>query len=71
MNGPRDDFGFIIDAAGKRGFFTSNRPGGVGDDDIYAFEMLAPLEERYLVTGRVIDDEVEQAVPDAEVRLLD
>ncbi len=71
VNSPRDDFAFIIDAAGKRGFFTSNRPGGPGDDDLFAFEMLAPLEERFLVTGRVIDDEHETPVPDVEVRLFD
>ncbi|MFZ1692779.1 MAG: OmpA family protein [Flavobacteriales bacterium] len=71
VNSARDDFAFIIDAAGKRGFFTSNRPGGMGDDDLYAFEMLAPLEERFLVTGRVIDDEHETPVADIEVRLTD
>lgn len=71
VNSARDDFAFIIDAAGKRGFFTSNRPGGAGDDDLYAFEMLAPLEERFLVTGRVIDDEHETPVADVEVRLTD
>lgn len=71
VNSPRDDFAFIIDDAGKRGFFTSNRPGGPGDDDLFAFEMLAPLEERFLVTGRVIDDEHETPVPDVEVRLFD
>lgn len=71
VNGPKDDFSFIIDALGKRGFFSSNRPGGMGDDDIYAFEMLAPLEERFLCTGVVVDDEYETPVSDVEVLLLE
>lgn len=71
VNGTRDDFAFIIDKAGKRGFFSSNRPGGVGDDDIYAFEMLAPLEQRFLVTGLVIDDDNGSPLIDLEVHLLD
>jgi len=71
VNGPKDDFAFIIDAAKKRGYFSSNRPGGQGDDDIYAFEMLAPLEQRFLCTGTVIDDEYETPVVDAEVSLYD
>jgi outer membrane protein OmpA-like peptidoglycan-associated protein/tetratricopeptide (TPR) repeat protein len=71
VNGPKDDFAFIIDAANKRGYFSSNRPGGRGDDDIYAFDMLAPLEQRFLCTGVVIDDEYDTPVVEAEVELRD
>ena len=71
VNGPKDDFGFVIDPTGKRGFFSSNRPGGVGDDDIYAFVMHRPVEEQFLVTGTVIDDEYEIPVIAAEVLLYD
>lgn len=71
VNGSKDDFAFIIDKSGKRGYFSSNRPGGQGDDDIYVFEMLAPLTQRYLVTGLVIDDESASPLIDLEVRLMD
>lgn len=71
VNGPKDDFAFIIDAAGKSGYFTSNRPGGRGDDDIYAFEMHTPLEQRYMCTGVVIDDETGLPLIDVEVALED
>lgn len=71
VNGPKDDFAFIIDASNKRGYFSSNRPGGKGDDDIYAFDMLAPLEQRFLCTGVVIDDEYDTPVVEAEVELRD
>lgn len=71
VNGTHDDFAFIIDGANKRGFFSSNRTGGAGDDDIYAFEMLAPLQQNYLVTGLVIDDDNGSPLFDLEVKLLD
>ena len=71
VNGPKDDFAFIIDASNKKGYFSSNRPGGAGDDDIYAFTMLAPLEQRFLCTGVVIDDEYETPVIEAQVELRD
>ncbi|MBL8002828.1 MAG: PD40 domain-containing protein [Flavobacteriales bacterium] len=71
VNGPKDDFAFIIDAAGKTGYFSSNRPGGQGDDDIYAFVMNSPIEQRFLCTGVVYDDDAELPVVDVEVQLLD
>ena len=37
FNGPWDDFGFIVDRDKKNGYFSSNRPGGQGEDDIYSF----------------------------------
>jgi len=37
INSAFDDFGIFIDAATKKGFISSNRPGGYGADDIYLF----------------------------------
>ncbi len=39
FNTAGDDFGFIIDADMKNGYFTSNRIGGMGSDDIYSFNV--------------------------------
>ncbi len=36
-NSEADDFGFIADLEGKNGYFSSNRQGGKGEDDIYSF----------------------------------
>ena len=36
LNSSFDDFSLALDARGKKGFFSSNRPGGMGNDDIYA-----------------------------------
>ena len=40
MNSKGDDISFIINQATQRGYFSSNRRGGKGDDDIYSFEEL-------------------------------
>lgn len=71
VNSPKDDFGFIIDAAKRTGYFTSNRPGSDGDDDIYSFVMHTPLEQRFLCTGTVIDDETGAPMVEVEVSLED
>lgn len=35
LNSDSDDFGFVIHKKEKIGYFTSNRDGGLGNDDIY------------------------------------
>ena len=37
FNSIKDDFGFFIDEDDKNGYISSNRPGGMGKDDIYSF----------------------------------
>ena len=50
-NTPSDDFGLVLDRDGRNGYFSSNRPGGSGHDDIYRFSRgkrpaLAGLDDR-------------------------
>jgi len=37
INTKSDDFSFVILKNKEKGYFSSNRPGGKGDDDIYSF----------------------------------
>ena len=39
INSAYDDFGLIIDNKAGTGYFVSNRPGGLGQDDIYFFSL--------------------------------
>jgi outer membrane protein OmpA-like peptidoglycan-associated protein len=71
VNSAKDDFAFVIDPSGSRGYFSSNRPAATGDDNIFSFVMHRPLEEQFLVTGAVIDDEYDIPVMAAEVILYD
>ncbi len=37
INSEQDDFGLVANPSGEIGFFTSNRKGGMGSDDLYRF----------------------------------
>lgn len=44
INSIDDDFGLIADKDTKTGYFTSNRSGGKGDDDLYHVEFINKVE---------------------------
>ena len=54
LNSGNDDFSFTIDEASQKGFFASNRAGGSGSDDIYAFDQIVPICDVTL-TVQVVD----------------
>lgn len=55
INSSEDDFGLIYYSRTK-GYFTSNRDGGQGDDDIYAFIDNSPSRKiiNYILAGRTL-----------------
>lgn len=67
MNTHRDDFGLILDAAGEKGYFSSNRSGGKGDDDIYHVQLFKDI----IVTGTVSDKRSAKPIEGATVSLKD
>ncbi|MFK5958263.1 MAG: OmpA family protein [Lutibacter sp.] len=73
MNSPKDDFSFILNYETRRGYFSSNREGGKGDDDIYTFTQNIPFEFEcnQLVNGVVTEKNSGKILPDSEVKLLD
>lgn len=71
INTNLDDFSFIYNDSSKRGFFASNRENGKGDDDIYSFLQIAPLQDfQYYVQGIVKDDENDLPVTESTVFLF-
>ena len=66
INSPQDDFGYYENLGTKEGFFTSNRPGGKGDDDIYRFTIPDCLQE---VEGIVYNEDTKEILPGATVTL--
>jgi peptidoglycan-associated lipoprotein len=75
INSSADDFGLFLFSP-TRGFFTSNREGGAGDDDIYTFVNNDPDLKivNYFLTGTTVtadDDGNETILSNANVRLMD
>lgn len=65
INSSKDDFGFISTIT-KTGYFTSNRKGGLGFDDIYQFKICSTT-----LSGVVTDLKTNEIIPNATVLLLD
>ncbi len=42
INSPKDDFSLIFTVSEEQGYFSSNRDGGKGKDDIYSFKYSPP-----------------------------
>ena len=66
INTNSDDFGLILDQDGRTGYFTSNRKGGAGDDDLYAVIIRSVAVEAQLANRdeSIIIDEEEILVVD-------
>ena len=73
FNSQKDDFGFILDKERKLGYFTSNRAGGHGEDDIYSFattDEITPNESKeHEITLVVLDDKTLKPITNATVLL--
>ena len=67
VNSTGDDFGMIIEKNGERGYFTSNRSGGRGGDDIYQFELPAL---KLSVQGIVTDSKTGAILTGTRVELV-
>jgi outer membrane protein OmpA-like peptidoglycan-associated protein len=67
INSNLDDFAFVIDEENEIGYFSSNRKGGQGDDDIYRFTQ----KKIYAVNGMVKDKNSLEPLSGALVSLFD
>ena len=53
VNSNKDDFAFTMNQNGTTGYFASNRQGGLGSDDIYAFHREPVLHVEGVVTDAI------------------
>ncbi|MGQ1889255.1 OmpA family protein [Thermophagus sp. OGC60D27] len=74
LNSSKDDFSLFLNNGSKDGYFASNRPGGMGNDDIYKFEILNPVTfevPRKKYTGIVRNQNTQRPLPKAILGVLD
>ncbi|MDT0295808.1 OmpA family protein [Mesonia ostreae] len=73
INSSKDDFNFELGRDNRRGFFTTNREGGVGEDDIYYFaqkEDLITSCQQY-ITGVITESGTQTPLAGVNVELFD
>lgn len=64
VNSPKDDFGMALDSTGMKGYFTSNRARGKGDDDLYFLKIKhVPV----IIKGVIRDRDTREVLADAKI----
>ncbi|CAM4212221.1 OmpA family protein [Zobellia nedashkovskayae] len=74
VNSGYDDFSLSLDPNTNRGYFSSNRPGGKGSDDIYSLLETKPLlieDCKQLIAGILTDKTTKLPLANATIELLD
>ncbi|WP_038029399.1 OmpA family protein [Thermonema rossianum] len=73
VNTPFDDGYFVLSADGKKGYFSSNRPGGIGQSDLYVVGIpdestqVIPLT---MIRGRILAGDPPRPVK-AQIKVID
>ncbi len=71
INSSYDDFSFIINGKTRQGYFTSNRPQGKGEDDIYTFKQETAITNcSYKIEGVVKDLDTDLIIKDAAINIF-
>jgi outer membrane protein OmpA-like peptidoglycan-associated protein len=74
FNSAKDDLGFILNEEGTRGYFSSDRPDGSGEDDIYMFESAVPIinSEAAMLSAMIVayDARTNERIPNAGIRIF-
>jgi outer membrane protein OmpA-like peptidoglycan-associated protein/tetratricopeptide (TPR) repeat protein len=71
INSPKDDFAYIIDPVSRRGYFSSNKDGGQGSDDIYKFLETRKLQCVQTLEGIITDEQTGAVLSGTKVTLYE
>jgi outer membrane protein OmpA-like peptidoglycan-associated protein/tetratricopeptide (TPR) repeat protein len=62
INSKKDDFSFTVNRGKRIGFFSSNRAGGKGDDDVYSFVIRKKVVICNQIVKGIISDKLTTAI---------
>lgn len=71
INSPQDDFAYVIDPVSRIGYFSSNKDGGQGSDDIYKFVENKALRCVQQLSGQITDAVTGAILPESKVTLYE
>ncbi|WDF57970.1 OmpA family protein [Flavobacterium sp. KACC 22758] len=71
INSPQDDFAYSIDPVSRQGYFSSNKQGGQGSDDIYKFLETRKLKCVQELNGVITDAVSAVVLPGAKITLYE
>lgn len=71
INSRQDDFAFVINSKNRNGFFSSNREGGHGLDDVYRFTEIRKLICEQELSGTITDAETKENLSGVALILFD
>ncbi|MCD0468022.1 OmpA family protein [Flavobacterium sp. ENC] len=71
INSRQDDFAFVINSKNRNGFFSSNREGGHGLDDVYRFTEIRKLICEQDLSGTITDAETKENLSGVALILFD
>jgi len=72
VNSEKDDFAFAIDKEGKKGYISSNRPGGKGNDDMYSIVQVKDIVEtlKSRIYGKVLDVDTREPLGNVSITIF-
>jgi hypothetical protein len=70
-NTSADDFGFYIDSDTQKGFLTSNREGGKGNDDIYGLLETKKMNCTQTIKAAIVDKDSKKSIGQGSITVLD
>ncbi len=62
LNSGHDDFALVLDGSSMKGYFTSDRPGGKGGDDIYSVDL-----EHTITGGKRVEGVISHRIKDEPI----